>query len=96
MNSELGGLMVVIAALLACASAESVNERLRNELLRRASFDLDCRDPLETTPLQTQNEIVQSYGVAGCGRRATYVKTPTGVWVVNSTPEAPKPGAVAP
>lgn len=97
MKSELGGLMLVVAALLACATAESVNERMRGELLLRASFDLECKDPLETTPLQkANNDVVLSYGVSGCGRRATYVQTPTGVWVMNSAPQGPNPVTGAP
>jgi hypothetical protein len=86
-KSSIGGLMVVMLALLACATTSGQNDRLKADLVRRARFDLNCTNPIDAVPLQTQNDWVMSYGVLGCGRRATYVLTPDGVWVMNSAPD---------
>jgi len=63
-------------ALPACAPT--------GHLMNRASFDLDCsRDKLKIVDLD-----VNTKGVKGCGRRATYVwscgRNQTCAWVMNS------------
>jgi hypothetical protein len=80
--------MVVAVALLACGSSaippEQLNPKRQQAVVRRAQFDLACAGPLLTAPLQTMDGYVVSFGVTGCGKRATYVQTSEGVWVVNS------------
>jgi hypothetical protein len=51
------------------------------ETLRtRAAYDFRCADDqLTLTPLGTG-----TYGVDGCGHRATYVQSATGQWVMNT------------
>jgi hypothetical protein len=60
-----------LAALIlaACTGSQSFRSGLVHD---RARFDLGCKK-LEVTPLGGD-----AYGVAGCGRRATYVVICTG------------------
>ena len=94
-RAALFGLMVVTAALLACAGADDVNERYKPKLVTRAHFDLNCPDKLRTMPLEIDDAgVIKSYGVAGCGKRATYVLAPDGTWLMNSGQDAkPEPKA---
>ena len=65
-----------------------------DELPRRAAFDLDCpQSALQTTQLGGE-----TYGVKGCGRRATYVSMCNGQpghydtkcqWVMNTDTQRP-------
>jgi hypothetical protein len=72
--------------MVACAGALSgcvTNESLRAQLERRAAYDLRC-EQLQLTPLEERGTTIASYGVAGCGQRATYVlQRSTGTWVMN-------------
>jgi hypothetical protein len=59
--------MLSAAALAACGP--TMTSARPEELTRRAAFDLDCPEPsLKQTQLGEG-----TYGVSGCGRRATYV-----------------------
>jgi hypothetical protein len=52
-------------------------------LKRQAAFDLGCQpEQLTVSPLQREGVIIKSQGVTGCGRKATYVLTPSNVWVM--------------
>lgn len=54
-------------ALTACAATRATQE----QLLARASFDLECdRTALEVVPIDDKTR-----GVKGCGKQATYVST---------------------
>jgi hypothetical protein len=69
-----GGLRLLVAGsflgALACATAPSSSELLQNlRLVKRASFDLDCTEPLGVTNIDDKTR-----GVRGCGRQATYVE----------------------
>lgn len=101
--------MVVLLAL--CGSScfheiveQRINERiplLREELVRRASFDLACPgSALALVPLSHEPEypqFIKSYGVNGCGRQAVYVIAPSGTWMLNSpvTASPPPPSPVS-
>jgi hypothetical protein len=70
-----------LAAGLGCATTNEVNP-----LIKRAMFDLDC--PREQ--LSWQKIDNQTFGVRGCGQKATYIESCRGeglsetcVWVRN-------------
>jgi hypothetical protein len=84
---------LVLLGVVGCYS----NSNLRADLQRRASFDLSCQEPLQMVPLGTfPNEITNSYGVSGCGRKATYLLLNTGVWAMNSSSGEGEPRAASP
>lgn len=85
-REALAGLAIVVGALLACASQ---GDNLRGEVVKQARFDLPCENHVELTPLQERNGVVTSYGVTGCGKRATYVLGPNLTWVMNSSSQKP-------
>src|SRR5262249_53723640 len=80
---------------LACYSAK--NDQLRAQLEKRASFDFQC--PTESIELlalsnsagarvdtaDTARGMITSYGARGCGRQATYVLSPSELWIMNSS-----------
>ena len=78
-------MMVACGPSLRDAQAQrETNDRLLRE---RAKFDLSC-DDLTTTPLAhdrdlSGNEYVTVAGIAGCGKKATYVIV-DGKWVMNN------------
>lgn len=57
---------------------------------QRAAFDLQCSENqlavtvLRTVGANTTYDTVTQVGVVGCGRRAAYLKTPEGEFVMNS------------
>ena len=55
--------------LIACGAS---NGDLQTRLDTRAKFDLNC-PTIVLVPLETDLGLTRSYGVTGCGRRATYV-----------------------
>lgn len=74
--------IVLLVALVGCAGAS------KDQLLRRASFDLAC-DPKSLTVIELDR---QTSGVMGCGQRVTYVESCDGprenmttscTWVLN-------------
>lgn len=79
---------LVLLLLVGCVTTPNVPER-PNELERRAAFDMNCPwNQLSWT------EITQAtWGAAGCGRRATYVRACSGMgtiyrrcdWILNGT-----------
>lgn len=87
-----GLFVLACAAALACGGPyvrvdgfevrEDVYVEMREDVLRRARFDLEC-DALETTILEEWGAAPRQLGVAGCDRRAVYVLTPNG-WVLNA------------
>jgi hypothetical protein len=87
LKAALGALSVVLLALLACKGPEAQNPQQKAELLKRAQFDLHCPDALNAVPLQVEGGWVRSYGVTGCGKRATYVLSPDNVWIMNTAPD---------
>ena len=71
---------VLIPALGGCFSYAAYNGEKRSQLIGRASFDLECpQEQLNTVVLGTTDEWLTSYGVTGCGHRASYVLA-NGVW----------------
>jgi hypothetical protein len=88
LTTVLCGLVVLLSALLACASQ---GDNLRGELTKQARFDLPCPNHVELTPLQERNGTVTSYGVSGCGKRATYVLGPNLTWVMSAGPQSEAP-----
>lgn len=70
-----------------CLSSATHNKIGRTNVVSRAEFDLQCpRQYLEFTVLQTNGDLVTSYGVAGCGKRAAYVRGPQDTFVLDRTP----------
>ena len=78
---------------LVCSSCveSMINERvaiMHEDLIRRASFEMNCPPgalalvPLARNPNYSQ--LVTSYGVSGCGRRAVYVMSANGTWLLNN------------
>lgn len=63
------------------------NDGFKSDLEKRAVFDMDCpNSQLRYQELsEASNGLVTSYGVRGCGRRATYVlNVVSQVWVLNT------------
>lgn len=80
------------ATLAGCAGLSVYGSRAQFEsytrapLLRRASFDLSCpAEQLQSRPVGQQSDGYDSIGVAGCGRRATYVLR-GGSWILSAAP----------
>jgi hypothetical protein len=74
----LRALFPLVMSVTACATAET------HPLVKRASFDLDC--PREKLVWRKFDD--QTYGVQGCGQKATYIESCQGlyepcVWVRN-------------
>lgn len=83
------GAILGAATFLSCGAAQ--NSSLRDDLSKRASFDFQCKsEQLQLQGLSEQNGIINSYGVSGCGKRATYVLSPTGTWILNSDSDSPQ------
>jgi hypothetical protein len=88
------------AAMLALftwgCSPAAQNARGRTVLESRAAFDLECpRGSLVIAPLSRNGHgTITSYGVEGCGRRATYVQLSDSTWLMNPPAGAPAPGMV--
>jgi len=64
---------MVYLSLLGCAST------MKAVTLKRATFDLDCPED----QLQIQELTTDTWGVKGCGRRATYI-IEGDCWIENS------------
>jgi hypothetical protein len=79
-----------VALFGGCATTANRDARLRDDLVRRASFDLHCdASALALTELSRFNADigtgeVSSYGVRGCEQEAVYVLSSHGVWVRNT------------
>jgi hypothetical protein len=77
--------LVAVGVVVGCGGAS--NSSLRADLGRRASFDMECAESdLSFAELSTIGlGLVTSYGVRGCGSKATYVlDTRSNTWVLNS------------
>lgn len=85
------GLLVLVAA---CGAPQKSNEA--SAVVKRATFELQCdRDKLKWTKFDER-----SYGVSGCGKRATYVATCSNpeiqdscTWMLNGRVDDEKGGA---
>lgn len=74
-------------ALLGCSfvGCASFANTKRNAVSSRATFDLSCpADRLQVTALSDENMERETYGVAGCGKKASYVYAPGAGAVLNS------------
>ena len=72
-----------VVALAAAGCAAHWNPKLKAKLVKRARFDLSCEDVSLTALDKDRNGIINTYGVTGCGQRATYVLTSSDTWVLN-------------
>jgi len=75
--------VVLLAAVAGCATVGDVRQKAMDKVLAQAVFDLDCReDQLEIRELSEDMAFMgarnATFGVRGCGRRATY-KTACGL-----------------
>src|SRR4051812_28677873 len=73
-----GGLMRASVPVLIASALAGCSSAAREQLRSRAEFDLQC--PMDQLSLVSLGE--NSKGVIGCGKRATYVLTPSG-WIMN-------------
>jgi hypothetical protein len=72
--------------LAGCASFAASK---RNAVVERAAFDLSCpADKLQITPLSSEAMERATYGVTGCGKKASYVFAPGVGAALNSPIEA--------
>ncbi|MCP4133114.1 MAG: hypothetical protein GY754_19260 [bacterium] len=72
--------MAAICGLLLLISCSVLSKRLERQAAERASFDFNCpKEKIKATQLGGTS----SFGVRGCGKRATYVLGNSG-WVLNS------------
>ena len=71
----------------ACLSSASHNIIGRKNVVSRAEFDLACpRQYMQFVVLQKNGDLVTSYGVLGCGKRAAYVRGPQDTFVLDRAP----------
>lgn len=69
-----------------CASFGSAKS---SAVRTRAAFDLSCAaDKLQVSPLSSEMMERATYGVSGCGKKATYIYAPEGGVILNSPIEA--------
>lgn len=69
-----------------CASFGSAKS---SAVRTRAAFDLSCAaDKLQVSPLSSEMMERATYGVSGCGKKATYIYAPEGGAILNSPIEA--------
>ena len=62
----------------------------------RAAFDLSCpEDKVQVTPLSSEVMDRATYGVTGCGKKATYLYTPETGAYLNSPVEGGAPATSA-
>ncbi|HAZ13693.1 MAG: hypothetical protein A2X86_16435 [Bdellovibrionales bacterium GWA2_49_15] len=86
-------LSVVLPILLSsCANIEQINARRKEIVLSRATFDLDCaKEKIEVTPIASRaQEASDTFGVTGCGKRATYLYDPTRGQAIMNSPKDSK------
>lgn len=85
--------VALLALLVSGCSPAAQNARGRTALESRAAFDLRCpRSALAIAPLgRDSHGVITSYGVEGCGRRATYVRLADSTWLMNPAAGAPAP-----
>lgn len=90
--------LVLLALLAPGCSPAAQNAHGRTALESRAAFDLECpRSSLVVAALSRNSHgTITSYGVEGCGRRATYVRLHDSTWLMNPSAGAPMPGATRP
>lgn len=76
---------MAVCCLTGCAGLQqSYREQLLDQLMVRATFDLDCaRHQLRAVPLEPGDLRESLVGVQGCGRKATYVRL-NNLWVANT------------
>jgi len=81
-----GGLLVLALAVIGVGAGCASEQKIQEQVLRRAAFDLNC-DKEQMTIVRIDG---RTHGVRGCGKRATYVKEchsfPGGascMWVMN-------------
>ena len=78
---------MVLGLLSACDPTE-----LTDSLRARAAYDFECpRSDLLLTDLTREGALRSTFGVRGCGHRATYVYGSGGQWVINSELVSAKP-----
>ena len=85
--------------MMTCGAGCGANqlEQFRKDSLPRAAFDMSCpQDQLVVVPLNPEATDWNLHargqvGVSGCGKKATYVNTSGGGWVLNNTSDSPKP-----
>lgn len=84
---------IVLLGALSGGCGAMYNDGLKEDLEKRATFDLDCpTSKLAFRELSETNGLVTSYGVRGCGNRATYVlNVNSQVWVMNNGGESEPP-----
>lgn len=79
-------LLLVGLSVAGCASFANTK---RSAVTSRATFDLSCpTEKLQLTPLSSEAMDRATYGVAGCGKKATYVYVPGIGAALNSPVEA--------
>jgi hypothetical protein len=79
---------VAFAVIFASGCSGAYNAQQETTVRKRASFDMSCPEPqLQMMKLdEGYNGMVQSFGVSGCGKKATYVRAPdSNTWVLNGT-----------
>jgi hypothetical protein len=78
-------LILTIVFLSACSvlgSESWYKDYSRPQLMKRASFDMDCAEnKLQDQPLSGYMTI----GIKGCGKQTTYKYVDTLGWILNST-----------
>lgn len=79
----------VTSLVTACASAPTLEvngievyenhwEQTKSELGPRASFEMDCSEPLDFTLFKRFGRAPSEVGVSGCGERLMFIREPMG------------------
>ena len=63
---------LTVAVLVACSSAQSRREESVSALQKQAPFQLGCKSNEKVQVTEIEQD--QTYGVRGCGKRATYTR----------------------
>ena len=92
-----GALVFASATVLSgCGSTAGRNDAGIQNVANRAQFDLDCpRARLGLAPLQYDGDLVTSYAVVGCGKRAVYVRGARNTFTIDPGPIQGQPPPTA-
>ena len=87
---RISSLPVLLSTLaLVLGGCASFGQHKSSAVRTRAAFDLSCpQDKLQVTPLSNEAMDRATYGVTGCGKKASYVYVPGAGAVLNSAVDA--------
>lgn len=76
-------LCFVTLTLAFAGCVDTLNQRAEERVQRRAAFDLRCSSVDVVAVDSELSGQTRTFGASGCGRQASYVRTPSGEWIAN-------------